>query len=62
MALLLSAVGFQVPRCFLQGVIASLKEGFGFIRCCDRDARMFFHFSELMDSVSIFIPVNIPIK
>lgn len=32
------------------GVVVSLKEGFGFIRCCDRDARMFFHFSELMDS------------
>lgn len=32
------------------GVVASLKEGFGFIRCCDRDARMFFHFSELLDS------------
>ena len=35
-----------------KGVVASLKEGFGFIRCCDRDARMFFHFSELLDSVS----------
>jgi len=27
----------------------SLKEGYGFIRCTDRDARMFFHYSELLD-------------
>lgn len=32
------------------GVVVSLKEGFGFIKCCDRDARMFFHYSELLDS------------
>lgn len=32
------------------GIVASLKEGFGFIKCCDRDARMFFHYSELLDS------------
>ncbi|XP_032238045.2 cold shock domain-containing protein E1 isoform X2 [Nematostella vectensis] len=32
------------------GVVAALKDGFGFIRCCDRDARMFFHFSELVES------------
>ena len=32
-----------------QGVIASLKEGFGFIRCVDRDARIFFHFNEVLD-------------
>lgn len=31
------------------GVIVSLKEGFGFIRCAERDARMFFHFSEMLD-------------
>lgn len=34
-----------------QGIVASLKEGFGFIKCCDRDARMFFHYSALLDSV-----------
>ena len=28
--------------------MCSLKDGFGFIRCVDREARMFFHFSELM--------------
>ncbi len=33
-----------------QGLIASLKDGFGFIRCADREARMFFHFSEIMDT------------
>ena len=32
-------------------IVASLKEGFGFIKCCDRDARMFFHYSALLDSV-----------
>ena len=33
----------------LQGVIATLKDGYGFIQCADREARMFFHFSEFMD-------------
>lgn len=32
-----------------QGVIQSIKDGFGFMRCADRDARMFFHFSECLD-------------
>lgn len=32
------------------GIIATLKEGFGFIRCAEREARMFFHFSEVMDT------------
>ena len=27
----------------------TLKEGYGFIRCTDREARMFFHYSELLD-------------
>ena len=27
----------------------TVKEGYGFIRCTDRDARMFFHYSELLD-------------
>ncbi|XP_059172190.1 cold shock domain-containing protein E1-like [Physella acuta] len=31
------------------GVIAALKDGYGFIYCAERDARMFFHFSEFMD-------------
>lgn len=31
-----------------KGVVAAIKEGFGFITCADRDQRMFFHFSELM--------------
>ena len=33
----------------LQGYILTMKEGYGFIRCTDRDARMFFHFSEMLD-------------
>ncbi|XP_070535883.1 cold shock domain-containing protein E1-like [Ptychodera flava] len=32
------------------GIVAAVKEGFGFIKCVDRDARMFFHFSELLKS------------
>lgn len=30
-------------------MIATLKDGYGFISCADRDARIFFHFSEFMD-------------
>ncbi|KAF7273268.1 cold shock domain-containing Unr isoform X2 [Rhynchophorus ferrugineus] len=32
-----------------QGVVASLKEGFGFLRCVEREARLFFHFNEILD-------------
>ncbi|XP_049813470.1 cold shock domain-containing protein E1-like isoform X1 [Schistocerca nitens] len=32
-----------------QGVVASLKDGFGFLRCVERDARLFFHFNEVLD-------------
>lgn len=32
-----------------QGVIAALKDGFGFIRCVYRDSRLFFHFNEVLD-------------
>ncbi|XP_043248968.1 cold shock domain-containing protein E1 [Colletes gigas] len=32
-----------------QGIIATLKDGFGFIRCVDRDVRLFFHFNEVLD-------------
>lgn len=39
------------------GVITSVKDGFGFIRCADREARMFFHFSEMM-TVKTEIQVN----
>ncbi|KAI8040549.1 hypothetical protein M5D96_006492 [Drosophila gunungcola] len=33
-----------------QGTIASLKEGFGFLRCVERQARLFFHFTEVLDT------------
>lgn len=33
----------------LQGFVTTLKDAFGFIRCLDRDTRMFFHFSELLN-------------
>lgn len=39
----------------LQGVIAAMRDGFGFIKCVDRDARMFFHFSEIMDGNQLHI-------
>lgn len=31
------------------GTVVSLKEGYGFIQCAERDARMFFHFNEILD-------------
>lgn len=32
------------------GIIAAVKEGYGFIRCAERDARVFFHFSEIVST------------
>ncbi|XP_018569827.1 cold shock domain-containing protein E1 [Anoplophora glabripennis] len=32
-----------------QGVVASIKEGFGFLKCVEREARLFFHFNEILD-------------
>ena len=29
--------------------MTTLKDAFGFIRCLDRDARMFFHYSEILN-------------
>ena len=40
---------------FFQGMIVALRDGFGFIRCAKRDLRMFFHFNEVIDSVSLFL-------
>ena len=42
-----------------QGVVASLKEGFGFLRCVDRNVKLYFHFTEVLDTVNI---VNSDIK
>ncbi|XP_023030354.1 cold shock domain-containing Unr isoform X2 [Leptinotarsa decemlineata] len=33
-----------------QGVVVSIKEGFGFLKCVEREARLFFHFSEVLDA------------
>ena len=33
----------------LQGIVQSVKDGFGFIDCVEREGRIFFHFSELVD-------------
>uniref|UniRef100_A0A9J7XW84 Cold shock domain-containing protein E1 n=1 Tax=Cyprinus carpio carpio TaxID=630221 RepID=A0A9J7XW84_CYPCA len=38
-----------------QGVIAAMRDGFGFIKCVDRDARMFFHFSEVLEESQLHI-------
>lgn len=35
------------------GVIGGLKEGFGFIKCVDREQSLFFHFSEVMEQSHI---------
>lgn len=32
-----------------QGVVAVLKEGFGFLRCVEREPRLYFHFCEVLD-------------
>ncbi|XP_077942086.1 cold shock domain-containing protein E1 isoform X23 [Gasterosteus aculeatus] len=37
------------------GVIAAIRDGFGFIKCVDRDARMFFHFSEVLEESQLHI-------
>lgn len=37
------------------GTVAALKEGFGFIKCADREARMFFHFSEMLSEGDVHI-------
>lgn len=39
----------------MQGVIAAMRDGFGFIKCVDRDARMFFHFSEVLEDSQLHI-------
>uniref|UniRef100_A0A672P0A6 Cold shock domain-containing protein E1-like n=1 Tax=Sinocyclocheilus grahami TaxID=75366 RepID=A0A672P0A6_SINGR len=37
------------------GVIAAMRDGFGFIKCVDREARMFFHFSEVLEESQLHI-------
>lgn len=32
-----------------------MRDGFGFIKCVDRDARMFFHFSEVLEEGQLHI-------
>ncbi|CAH0547495.1 unnamed protein product [Brassicogethes aeneus] len=32
-----------------QGTVASVKEGFGFLKCVEREPRLFFHFNEILD-------------
>jgi cold shock CspA family protein len=36
-----------------QGAIAALKDNFGFIRCADRDLRLFFRYNEVLDCEDI---------
>ena len=35
------------------GAISSLKDGFGFIKCAERDLSIFFHYSEVLEQVSV---------
>ncbi|XP_057296405.1 cold shock domain-containing protein E1-like isoform X2 [Hydractinia symbiolongicarpus] len=35
------------------GVVSSLKDGFGFIKCTDQDLSIFFHFSEVLEQSHI---------
>lgn len=32
-----------------QGVVASIKDGFGFLKCVEREPKLFFHFNEVLD-------------
>jgi len=32
-----------------QGVVCTVKDAFGFIKCCDREDRIFYHFTEVED-------------
>ena len=32
-----------------QGTVASVKDGFGFLRCVEREPRLFFHFNEVLN-------------
>lgn len=57
-----SSADFKITALFffllppsLQGVIAAMRDGFGFIKCVDRDARMFFHFSEILEESQLHI-------
>lgn len=35
-----------------EGMVVLLKDGFGFLRCVDRNVRLFFHFTEVLDTVN----------
>lgn len=35
-----------------KGFVNAVKEGYGFITCTDKDVRVFFHFSELLDNTA----------
>ncbi|XP_072930676.1 RNA-binding protein Unr isoform X2 [Epargyreus clarus] len=45
-----STNGGSGPRNFMQGFIAALKDGFGFIETADHNKEVFFHFSNLEGS------------
>lgn len=37
-----------------QGVVAALKEGYGFVRCVERNVKLFFNVTEVLDTVINF--------
>lgn len=45
----LAAVSVRNGQKRESGVVSSLKDGFGFIKCADRDLSIFFHFSEIVE-------------
>lgn len=44
-------------KCRERGIVVTVKDGYGFIRCAERKARIFFHFSEIV-STSQTININ----
>jgi cold shock CspA family protein len=57
-----SCVAFTMVMCSMSmwiadvretGVVTTVKDSFGFINCADRDAQMFFHFSDYGDGHSM---------
>ena len=47
--LLFMFCSLQMALAMLQGIVQSLKDAFGFVDCVEREGRIFFHFSELVD-------------
>ncbi|KAF6201517.1 hypothetical protein GE061_003908 [Apolygus lucorum] len=42
-----------------QGAVAAIKDNYGFIRCADRDARIYFHFNEVLDDTTVTVDTEV---